>query len=113
MDLAGDPAETGKPTGSDARQGKMTLAIIEALRRESGDEADAVRAAITSGWSDTGDADRIRTFAERVGGVAYAWRSAAEYLTRARATVNGIAHSPARDALLTLCGEGFPLPVMA
>ena len=113
MDLAGDPAETGKPTGNDASQGKMTLAIIEALRRQPGGEADAVRAAIAREWSDADDADRIREFAQRAGGVAYAWRSAASYLARARQAIDGIHDSPARQALLTLCREGFPLPVMA
>jgi len=113
MDLAGDPAETGKPTGNDASQGKMTLALIEALRRQLGEEADAVRAAIARGWSGPDDADRIRTFAERTGGVAYAWQSAARYLADARDAIEDVPDSAASQALLALCGDGFPLPVMA
>lgn len=113
MDLAGDPAETGKPTGNDASQGKMTLAIIEALRRQPGEEADVVRAAIARKWSAPDDADRIKVFAERTGGVAYAWQSATGYLAQARGAIEDIRDSPARRALLTLCGDGFPLPVMA
>ncbi|RIQ28147.1 polyprenyl synthetase family protein [Jiangella rhizosphaerae] len=42
LGVFGDPAQTGKPTGDDLREGKRTLLIAYALERASADEAALV-----------------------------------------------------------------------
>lgn len=90
---------TGKPSGLDLREHKVTLPLIAALRSMT--PAERGRAAALFDASDPGDdvvADVAGIIVER-GGLDYARARAAEYADRARAALVDLPPTPARDAL--------------
>lgn len=90
---------TGKPSGLDLREHKVTLPLIAALRSMSASER--VRAAALFDRRDPAD-DEVEEVAAIVverGGLEYARNRAAEYADRAHATLIDLPQTPARDAL--------------
>ena len=90
---------TGKPSGLDLREHKVTLPLIHALRSMT--PAERGRAAALFDLAEPDD-DHVAEVAEIVverGGLDYARGRAAEYADRARAALVGLPPTPARDAL--------------
>lgn len=90
---------TGKPSGLDLREHKVTLPLIAALRSMSATERSRVDALF--GVTDPAEddvAEVARIVVER-GGLEYARNRAAEYAGKARAALLGLPETPARDAL--------------
>lgn len=100
LDFTGTEAETGKPTGHDLRERKVTLPLVGALPHVSGGEMEEIRAFFT-GDEEPGDAAiaRIIDITESRGGIAYARRRAQEYADAAEAALRELAPGPAVDAL--------------
>ena len=90
---------TGKPSGLDLREHKVTLPLIAALRRMAPDE----RRDVESLFRETTPADaqvaRVVQLVERRGGLEYARERAAAFAAEAEAALDDLAPSPARDAL--------------
>ena len=63
----------GKPTGNDLREGKVTLPLIYALRRDDMPEHDEMLALINKETLTSEDIDRLVDFAKRAGGIEYAY----------------------------------------
>jgi len=59
LGLIGDPAVTGKPVGSDVREGKKTLPIALALERLPRGESDLLRGLLGSGSADEESIGRL------------------------------------------------------
>ena len=77
LDYVGDPHVTGKPTGSDLREHKLTLPLIHALNKRTPADADALRAVLRSP-----DPDRRTKVTDALiesGSLAYAKRRAEEF----------------------------------
>jgi octaprenyl-diphosphate synthase len=90
---------TGKPSGLDLREHKVTLPLIAALRSMSGSERASVDALLrTADPSDDHVAEVAGIVVER-GGLDYARARASEYADRARDALRELPESPARDAL--------------
>jgi octaprenyl-diphosphate synthase len=90
---------TGKPSGLDLREHKVTLPLIAALRAMTSAERGRVAALLaTADPADDDVADVAGIVVER-GGLEYARNRAAEYAERARAALVGLPPTPARDAL--------------
>ncbi|MGD2069010.1 MAG: polyprenyl synthetase family protein [Gemmatimonadota bacterium] len=99
LDYTGSEDVTGKPSGHDLRERKVTLPLVGALGNMSRDEEREVRSFFT--LTDPGD-DAIARIVELVrgrGGLAYARARAAHYAGLAEADLEGLPHGPARDAL--------------
>ena len=82
LDFVGNTEKTGKHTGSDLIQGKVTLPLIHSLSRSSG----RVRAEITgllSNGIDRRGASRVVRFVKEQGGIDYAYDVARAYSSRA------------------------------
>jgi octaprenyl-diphosphate synthase len=96
LDLAGAPATTGKPRGTDLREGTMTLPVILALRREPALEG----ALATVGRNGEVEAlcDRLAAHA----GAAEARRRALDFVADARAAIDGPLDGIDTDALLEI-----------
>ena len=63
----------GKPTGNDLREGKVTLPLIYALRRDDMPERDEMLALVNKDCPSSEDIDRLIDFAKRAGGIDYAY----------------------------------------
>ena len=72
FDYFNDPI-VGKPTGNDLREGKVTLPLIYALRRDDMPEHDGMLALINKETLTSEDIDRLVDFAKRAGGIEYAY----------------------------------------
>jgi octaprenyl-diphosphate synthase len=99
LDYVGDPTVTGKPTGSDLREHKVTLPLIAALPRMG--EADRRRVADLLHTPEPTDA-QIHAVVEAVsdaGGLEYARERALRLAEQAEEELDRLPESPARDAL--------------
>ncbi len=90
---------TGKPSGLDLREHKVTLPLIAALRSMSASERNRVSSLLRVTDPDEDDvADVARIVVDR-GGLEYARQKAADYAEKAHAALVGLPATPARDAL--------------
>ncbi len=99
LDYTADSADTGKPTGLDLREHKVTLPLIAVLPRLG----DAERTIVGGLFTDPEpDEERIAGVVEIVrlyGGLEYAREAALECASRAADALEGIPAGPALDAL--------------
>jgi octaprenyl-diphosphate synthase len=99
LDYVGDASVTGKPSGSDLREHKVTLPLIAALPRMGPAERREVeRLMSTSEPADTQIQAVIAAVAE-AGGLDYARERALHLAGQADAELEELPDSPARDAL--------------
>lgn len=99
LDYTSSQAVTGKPSGHDLREHKVTLPLVEAMRRATPAEMAEIRAL----FDEPEPADeRIRRVIEIVhdrGGLEYARSRAIEYGEAAEAELRDLAPGPALDVL--------------
>ena len=74
FDYYNDPI-IGKPTGNDLREGKVTLPLIYALRRDDMLERDAMLAIVNKETLSSEDIDLLIDYAKRAGGIEYAYET--------------------------------------
>jgi len=99
LDYTQPEAVTGKPSGLDLKEHKVTLPLIAALERMGpGERRRVADLMATAEPADEQVADVIR-LVETAGGLEYARRSALEHAQRAEAELETLPPSPARDAL--------------
>ncbi|HUP10303.1 MAG TPA: polyprenyl synthetase family protein [Caldimonas sp.] len=101
LDYEGATNQLGKNVGDDLREGKPTLPLLVAMERGTQAERELVRHAI-----EQGEVARLAEIVEivRHTGALTATRAAARAETdKARATLDALPPSAARDALLELC----------
>jgi octaprenyl-diphosphate synthase len=83
LDIEGDADVMGKSTGSDLRDGKITLPLIHALRSAPDGVADRIRRRMRGGDLDARAAAEIVSFTAEYGGLEYARHRARGYADRA------------------------------
>ncbi|NNF05478.1 MAG: polyprenyl synthetase family protein [Candidatus Eisenbacteria bacterium] len=82
LDIEGDAQTMGKRTGSDIRDGKITLPLIESIRNAPEAKVRQIRELMSNGIDDHGAADVV-TFAAEYGGLDYARQRARGYADQA------------------------------
>jgi octaprenyl-diphosphate synthase len=99
LDYTGTEAVTGKPSGHDLRERKVTLPLVGALRQATFEQEAEVREFFT--LVEPGDADigRIIEIVEDLGGLDYARERARHYAGEAEAALSGLPAGEALDAL--------------
>ena len=99
LDYTADPSTTGKPTGLDLREHKVTLPLIHALRHMSeGDRGVVERLFAESEPDDELIATVIRIVEER-GGLEYARRRGERFADEAAEALSDLPESRATEAL--------------
>jgi octaprenyl-diphosphate synthase len=99
LDYTADESVTGKPSGLDLREHKVTLPLIAVLPRLSAPEREEVEALFRDPEpTDEAIASVVRLVRAR-GGLDYARATALEYARRAEAALEGLPEGPALDAL--------------
>jgi len=99
LDYVGDSSVTGKPSGSDLREHKVTLPLIAALSRMGPQERRMVAELLTTPEpSDAQIVEVIATVGE-AGGFDYARQRALNLAERADRELDRLPSSPAREAL--------------
>lgn len=104
LDYAASPESTGKPTGQDLREHKVTLPLIAALPEMEPSERAAVDRLFAASEPGDGLVSDVVEAVERHGGLAYARSRAGEYVERARASLTGLPSGEATEALDGILG---------
>lgn len=99
LDYTADEAVTGKPSGLDLREHKVTLPLIAVLPTLAPAEKARVEAFFARGEPDDESIAEIVRLVHERGGLDYAKGRAAEYAARAREALVGLPESPALDSL--------------
>ncbi|MDO8682559.1 MAG: polyprenyl synthetase family protein [Armatimonadota bacterium] len=102
LDITGDPAKTGKPVGSDLRDGKFTLPVLLTLQNSTDEEGSALMKIARQKELSEKDVAALCEATVRCGGVEMAREAAAGYVDKANRSLEGCAPSPALDALYAL-----------
>jgi octaprenyl-diphosphate synthase len=102
LDYTGDPAITGKPVGSDLRDGRATLPFLLALNEAETADRDSLLAAFGNGTlSDAAVADAVRTLA-RYDVFERTRETASEHVEKAEAALQRVPESTARNCFAAL-----------
>jgi octaprenyl-diphosphate synthase len=95
LDYTGVEAVTGKPTGHDLRERKVTLPLVAALARATTAEESAVRDFFTIADPSDEDTARVVEIVQHRGGLGYAGERAARYADAAYAALAEVPEGPA------------------
>ncbi len=104
LDYTGTEAQTGKPTGHDLRERKVTLPLIGALRHATEAEAGQVRRLFTQVDPSTEDIEEIIEIVARRGGLDYARARASHYADLAEVALDTLPDGEAHEALAGAVG---------
>ena len=96
-----DDEAIGKPRGNDLAEGKLTLPLIYALKREGNPEALACAQRVKALESTPEDRAFLLDFAKRRGGIAYAETAMEDYRRKALELLDGFSNPEVREALKT------------
>jgi octaprenyl-diphosphate synthase len=99
LDYTGDPSVTGKPTGSDLREHKVTLPLIAALPRMDIAGRRQVDVLMASAEPEDALIEEVIAAVGEAGGLEYARERALLLAQQADAELEVLPPSPARDAL--------------
>ncbi len=100
LDLTATDEVLGKPTASDLREGKATLAVIHALERGTGADREAIRTVLADrSFVRVAHAD-ILEILQRHGSLAYATDTACAYAEAARQSIADLPDNEYKRALL-------------
>ena len=101
LDYEGDSRELGKNIGDDLREGKPTMPLLIAMERGSTSERQLIRQAIEGGEAHR--LDEVVRVVRRTGALDATRDAALREADVARASVEPMPRSEARDALIDLC----------
>lgn len=99
LDYTADAATTGKPTGLDLREHKVTLPLIAALPKMPDSGRREVNQLMATETPDDAQIARVIALVTEAGGLEYARTRAQAWAQRAEAELDHLAPTPARDAL--------------
>ena len=99
LDYTGTEEITGKPTGHDLRERKVTLPLVGALANATPGEEKEIRTFFTITDPNDEEIARVVGIVEECGGLAYARERATQYAKAARDTLSGLAEGPELAAL--------------
>lgn len=112
LDLQGSELATGKPLQVDWSQRRATLPLLLALRHAPIAEARAMRALWHADPFTAVEHEALRTQVATLGGFDAGWETVNRYREQACAFLAAMPETAGRAALMRLCGEDFPLPVL-
>ena len=104
LDYTGSEAVTGKPSGHDLRERKVTLPLVSALSRAGETETREIRRFFTRIDPSDEEIDRIVDIVGERGGLEYTRERAMEYAQRAEEELDGLEAGAAVEALRNTVG---------
>ena len=102
FDYTASAEQTGKPMGSDLREGKITLPLIYALTCVRPQERERLEGIFKSGKASESDYDEVTRLVRSDGAIARCRRDAQEYVDRAAAHLGFFPDSLIKEYLLEL-----------
>lgn len=102
FDYFADQSNLGKPTGNDLREGKVTLPLLYALRRNDLPECAAMNELVRRDVLTTDEIDQLIDYAKRAGGVDYAYSQMQQLRNQGAQLLATFPESPTRTAFLDI-----------
>jgi octaprenyl-diphosphate synthase len=102
LDYVSKGATLGKDTGSDLKEGKITLPLIYALKSATADEHKVIGDSISKPRMTQKDYGKVRSVIKRRGGIEYAIQASRTHIEQAVSFLNIFPPSPYRQALAGL-----------
>ena len=99
IDYTEEEATTGKPSGSDLREHKVTLPLIHALPRLNGDERVVIDGLMATAEPSDDLIGEVIALVTGAGGLGYARERAQWFCDQAEAELEALPSSPTREAL--------------
>jgi len=99
LDYTEDESVTGKPSGADLREHKVTLPLIYALERVSHAERRLIQQLMATAEPSDGQIAEVVALVDRLGGLIYARERAVRLAQGAEAELERLNPGPYRDAL--------------
>jgi octaprenyl-diphosphate synthase len=104
LDFTADAEDTGKPSGLDLREHKVTLPLIHALPRMSPDQRRTVEVLMTRPEPTDAELEAVIAAVAHCGGLEYARGRAQQFMDAAESDLEQIAEGPARETLRSSLG---------
>jgi len=98
LDYIGRKSITGKPTGLDMQEKKLTLPLIHSFSKAPRSQSKSILRIIKDGVSKK-DLMQIVEFAHEFGGIDYTTKKAQHYASLALEALESLSYSPAKEAL--------------
>jgi len=102
LDYTASEAEFGKSIGHDLEEGKITLPLIETLRRCTAAEHQLVADIIEKDELSDEDFDAVFALVRNYGGIGFTVKRAEEHIAKAKGHISIFPDSPARQAMFRL-----------
>ncbi len=99
LDYIGRKSITGKPTGLDLSEKKITLPLVHAMTQAPKKETKEILSMIKTGGK-KGNVKRVLEFVGHYGGLSYADKRAREFAAKARENISAFGDSPAKNSLV-------------
>ncbi len=99
LDYTADASVLGKPIGTDLREGKLTLPIIRALDRATGEDRTRMETTIRDTDLAEADFETVLELVKKYGGIAYTKDRAREHIGRAKARLDAFRPSQPKRLL--------------
>ena len=99
LDYTGSADTTGKPTGHDLRERKVTLPLVGALTKADPDQLEVIRRFFTLVDPADEEIARVVALVTELGGLEYARAKADRYAERALKALDGLPDGPELEAL--------------
>ena len=100
LDYVSDDTVLGKHAGTDLKEGKVTLPLIQALKSATEKERNQVRKALDGQHVTVRDFEKVRSIIRKYGGIEYTLEISRKYVEDAKQSLKPFPSSPHRDALL-------------
>ena len=98
LDYTGEEVVLGKPVGGDLREGKMTLPVIHLLQRDPRGAA-LIRKIVAEHDATIEEWRELRALLTQHRSIDYAYRTATDFVARAKQALYAFPQSAAREAL--------------
>lgn len=102
LDLMGNEQRLGKPTGSDIREGRMTLPLLHAMSVAGKREARKMIKTFDPGQVDEDLLGRVRDWVEKHGGIDYSRKKVRQYADACKDGLQALRESESRNSLAQL-----------
>ncbi len=96
-------AQTGKPSGNDLREGKVTLPLLTVLDRVGEERRSELLARLARCRDEEAEVEYLQRIVAGEGGLDRAAEVMRHYISRAVGQLSDYAESPGRKALADLC----------
>ncbi|MBW2040048.1 MAG: polyprenyl synthetase family protein [Deltaproteobacteria bacterium] len=102
LDYVGEKEALGKETGSDLKEGKITLPLIYALKKCTPEEKKEIQEIVLSDELPPDGLQRALSFIDKYNGIDYTFAKAQQYIDGGKEKLWSLPPSPERDALFEM-----------